>query len=295
MPNETIAIQSDTIRLECLADTLRIVRLEAFGQPSVLATLDEQASVETPWGRFFFIGGHRLWHAPEALPRTYVPDQGVARLVEQTPHTLAYEQPADPFTHVAKAWRIALDPDAPRVVIQHTLRNEGAWSITLAPWAITMLRLGGVAILPQPLTPSDEAALLPNRHLALWPYASINDARLHLGDDAVLVKAEPALPPLKLGYANPHGWLAYWWRGLLFIKHFEVDGSPTAAYPDLGCNAELYCNDAIVELESLAPLTRLAPGESVQHTETWVLAQSLDALPDGWGARVAERVRSLAG
>ena len=50
----------------------RIVRFSAFGKENLFAGIP--TSVGTPYGEFFFRGGHRLWHAPEALPRTYIPD-----------------------------------------------------------------------------------------------------------------------------------------------------------------------------------------------------------------------------
>jgi hypothetical protein len=31
-------------------------------------------SMETPYGDYTYTGGHRLWHAPEGMPRSYIPD-----------------------------------------------------------------------------------------------------------------------------------------------------------------------------------------------------------------------------
>jgi hypothetical protein len=49
-------------------------------------------------------------------------------------------------------------------------------------------------------------------------------------------------------------------------------------HPDNNCNAEIYCNDQFVELESLAPLTKLSPGEAVTHVETWELFNGMGSL-----------------
>ena len=52
---------------------------------------------------------------------------------------------------------------------------------------------------------------------------------------------------------------------------------PTSAvYPDGGCNAEVYCGDRFVELESLGVLGTVAPGKEVQLNETWELYPDLD-------------------
>jgi hypothetical protein len=129
-----------------------------------------------------------------------------------------------------------------------------------------------------PVGNADPAGLLHNRQFSLWPYARINDPRLKLDDRFILFKADAMLPPFKMGYFNPHGWLAYWVDGTLFQKTFEVHhGLP---HPDNNCNAELYCNDQFVELESLAPLRLLNPGDSVSHTETWDVFDGLNALSE---------------
>src|ERR671935_2525211 len=40
------------------------------------------AVLETPEGGFHLLGGHRLWHAPEVLNRTYWPDDDPVEVVE---------------------------------------------------------------------------------------------------------------------------------------------------------------------------------------------------------------------
>ena len=52
-------------------------------------------------------------------------------------------------------------------------------------------------------------------------------------------------------------------------------------YPDNNCNVEMYCNDKIVELESLGALTRLNPGVSLQHMEVWDVSSDIDYLLNG--------------
>jgi hypothetical protein len=134
-----------------------------------------------------------------------------------------------------------------------------------------------MVILPMPVGNADEAGLLPNRQISLWPYARINDPRLQLGDDFIQFKADALLPPFKIGYFNPHGWLAYWLDGVLFRKTFGAQVG--LSYPDNNSNAEMYCNNQFVELESLSSLVRLKPGDSAKHVETWDILHGLDSLP----------------
>lgn len=269
-------LKNEFLEVEYLTHSLRISGLTLKGKSNILADLSHQAPVPTPYGDFHFRGGHRLWHAPEAMPRTYAPDTGELKITD-LPHGVILETNTEPGTGIRKRIEIHLAPDQPTVTLTHMLINDGLWTVELAPWAITQFRLGGMAILPLPVENVDAAGLLPNRQLSFWSYTRLNDPRLSLRDAFTLFQAD-ALPPFKIGYFNPHGWLAYYVDGILFKKTFGAKHNLT--YPDNNSNAELYCNDQFIELESLGPLTKLAPGESCQHHETWELATSIESLPD---------------
>lgn len=173
---------------------------------------------------------------------------------------------------IAKELTFVMDAGAPKVTVTHVLRNEGLWTVELAPWAITQCRLGGIVILPQPAKPSDPEGLLPSQRYSFWPYTILNDGRFALGEKVTLVRTRVA-PATKLGYFNTHGLIGYWIDGTLFTKRFTpVFDAP---YPDYGCNVECYQNEAFVELETLGPLTALKPGASVTHTEVWQMATGI--------------------
>ena len=269
-------LKNDFLQIEYLTNSLRITGLTPAGKPNLLANLSDLVPIPTPYGEFYFHGGHRLWHAPESMPRTYIPDAGELRMTELA-NGVFLEARTEPGTGIRKQIEIILAPDTPSVRLTHTLINDGLWPVELAPWAISQFRLGGTVILPMPVGDVDPAGLLPNRQISFWPYARINDPRLKLDDKFVLFKADALLPPFKFGYFNPHGWMAYWLDGVLFRKTFDVLAD--LDHPDNNSNAELYCNDRFVELESLGPLTTIRPNESVTHVETWEILTGLDPLP----------------
>jgi hypothetical protein len=276
----TSVLENEFIRLEYLTSAgPRIVGLSFRGSPNLLADVNDMTS-DTPLGKYYFLGGHRLWISPESIEKTYIPDK-YGLTVDPIPDGVNLTAAREPVAGVRKSIRIELDPQRPAVRLVHTIINQNLEPITLAPWAITMLRQGGTAILPQPVGNSDPKGLLSNRLLVLWPYTHLNDPRLVLRDDFILIHANPALPPVKLGYASTAGWLAYWHAGVLFRKSFDLH--PGSVYPDGGCNAEVYCGDRFIELESLAPLVSLAPGEETRLTETWELFDGLDVpfIPEG--------------
>jgi hypothetical protein len=256
----------------------RIVGLRYKSSANLLASVPEIA-IPTPFGEYRYIGGHRLWYAPEAMPRSYVPDHdGVT--VTELPDGILLQSKQEAGTGIQKNIEIHLHSDRPQVTLKHTLVNEGLWDVELAPWTITMFRLGGTAILPFQSETVDMDGLLPDRRIALWPYSKINDPRLRFDDDFIFVSAKPDLPLFKIGVFNPRGWIAYWDQGILFRKTFNVQTDGT--HPDHGCNAEIYCDEHFIELESLAPLVKLAAGGSVSHTENWELYDELeqDFLPE---------------
>jgi hypothetical protein len=272
----THVLKNDYLQVEFLIEPLRITGLTPAGKANMLADLNDLPTVPTPYGDFHFRGGHRLWHAPEALPRTYIPDTPVT--VTQLPDGVLLDSQTEPGTGIRKQIEIHLAPDQPSVTLTHILINDGMWPVELAPWAITQFRLGGTVILPMAVGNADPAGLLHNRQFSLWPYARFNDPRLKLGDEYILFAADALLPPFKIGYYNPHGWIAYWLDGTLFRKMFQADKK--LSYPDNNCNAEMYCNDQFVELESLGPLTRLDPGASIAHVEKWDVLKEIDFLPE---------------
>ena len=267
-------LKNDFLQLEYLTDSLRIMGLTPAGKTNMLADISNFSPVSTPYGDFHFLGGHRLWHAPEAMPRTYIPDS--ANKITELSDGVILDAQTEPGTGIRKRIEIRLAPDKPAVTLTHTLINDGLWAVELAPWAITQFRLGGTVILPMPVGNSDPAGLLHNRQFSLWPYARFHDPRLRLDDAFILFKADALLPPFKIGYFNPHGWLAYWLDGTLFRKTFEVQAGST--YPDNNCNAEMYCNHLFVELESLAPLQILKPGAEAKLIETWELFDDMNVL-----------------
>lgn len=257
----------------------RIVRLQPVGGANILVEMPEK-HWETPAGVFWIRGGHRLWHAPEAFPRTYQPDnEGLE--ITALPDGLQLFRPAEPTTGIAKTVTITLAADAPRATIVHELHNRSAWAVELAPWAITMLRPGGTAILPLG-GPSEPGQLLPDRRIVLWPYTRLGDPRIQLHDDYILVHAAHGAPA-KIGAFGRLGWAGYLLDGTLLLKRWTPQ--PGKPHPDDGCNLEAYFDHANLELETLAPLAQVEPGATATHIEEWELIGGITEPPTLEGVR----------
>jgi hypothetical protein len=281
----TRILENGRLRLEYLAEAgPRLVRLSYRGSPNLLAEVPD-IFWDTSRGPYYPLGGHRLWLSPEVPDVTYaLDDRGLQ--VQDAPGGVELIGAPAAGSGIRKRLRVKLDPEHPILHLRHTIVNEGAGPITLAPWAITMFRLGGTVILPQPVGNVDPHGLQSSRILVLWPYTRLDDPRLSLADDFITLRGEASVPACKLGYFNPHGWLGYWLDGLLFVKRFEPQAG--AELPDRGSNTEVYCMDRFAELESLGPVVTLAPGEACVHEETWEIYEGLDQpfIPAGLRERL---------
>ena len=286
--HKAIVLKNEHFRLECLAQAgPRIVRLIPHWMGENLFAEVPKVSTRTPAGEYFFLGGHRFWYAPESLSQTYVPD-GHGITIKQVQDGIRLIGMDEPRTGIRKTVTLQVSPKRPFVIIKHKLQNLGKQSIELAPWALTMMRPGGVAILPQQQGNVDADGLLPNRRFVLWPYTRWDDSRLQLEDDYILVKSENSENPFKVGYFNSHGWLGYVFEDTFFLKRFGVRRDRT--YADYGCNAEVYTNHRTTELESLGALVALQPGEDVVHTETWEVYQDTEIPQDLFGEKSLEAI-----
>jgi hypothetical protein len=299
-----IRISNGTVELIATTDVgPRIIRFGFVGKENEFFEDLEQMG-KTNASEWLAFGGHRLWLAPEAKPRSYFPDSQPVKAVEQG-NTLRLIQPIETTNGIQKQIEVTLDAEKAHVTAIHKLTNHNLWPIELAPWTLTVMAPKGKAIFPSepysphpdiPDTPGqviDKRFYLPVRTLVLWSYTNLADPRWVFTSKSLILKQDPAATrPQKIGMSNTQSWGAYLRDGHLFVK--KVLYQKGATYPDHGCNFETFTNPAMLELESVGPLTKLPPGGSVTHREDWFLfdgvtADDTDASID---AAVLPKVRS---
>lgn len=227
---------------------------------------------EQPYNGFMLRGGHRLWHAPEDLVRTYQPDDSPLT-VRYLANRVALRQPVEEKTGIEKGMWIEFVAER-SVRVTHTLANRGLWVVETAPWAITIMPPGGYGVVPLLPKGSHEGGdLLPNYSLVPWTYTDLSRPEWALRRDCIGIDVTKATEAQKLGLTNYPGWSAYWREGATFVKHAAVRVGAT--YPDLGCAWEIFTNGKMLEFETLAPIGSLAPGKTVQHVEHWTIIEGL--------------------
>lgn len=222
---------------------------------------------------FRIYGGHRFWHAPEDLVRTYYPDNNPVQLKEHG-NFIRLVQPIETTTGVQKEIDISLSASDTQVTVTHRLRNTNMWSIEVAPWALSVMNSSGTAILPLPPRIKHSDQLLPTSSLILWGYVDMSDPRWGWGQEYILLNQDPtAATPQKVGLSASRGWLAYAHEnGLLAITYAS---EPDAVYPDMGSCVEIFTDSDMLELETLGPLFQLAADATVEHVETWHLFEAV--------------------
>jgi hypothetical protein len=212
-------------------------------------------------------GGHRLWAAPEDPRVTYRPDDepvGVEEIIDGV--TLSTRP--DPVAGTSREIDIRVTGPE-RLSFDYRVINRTERTQRLAAWAITMMAAGGRAWLPTLTEPFDPGGFQGQRNIVLWPYSGYTDPRFVLSDHAIELHAstDPALGPFKVGTSLRRGWVAHWANDLLLVKRAHHDED--REYADMGASGQLYTRQEFTELETLGPLTDLAPGAAAEHHEDW--------------------------
>ena len=259
--SNTITIDTDYISIELATEFgPRVVGLRPGDGPNLFVDLGDFSTNLPDGRRFFFRGGHRLWLAPEIIEVTYEPDNDPVELTQDGLSASLSGRGGG----IEKSIRVVVDGTSPMVTVDHSVTNLGNDPLECAPWAITQLRPGGMAMLPLGVDQSDPAGLQASTRVVGWPYTDWT-ALASSPDHTILYIDGKRETPTKVGTSLTRGWLAYEIDGWLFAKY--ADTVPSGV--DLGAPGQLYACPDFVELESLGLLTTLAPGETADHREVW--------------------------
>ncbi len=259
-------LQHDGVRLVVTTDVgPRIIECSIDGGPNLFKEFEAELG-RTAGDEYLLFGGHRLWLAPEAFPRSYAPDFGQVR-VEPLPAGARFVQPEEPENRIVKS--IAVEFIGRRQLrVVHAIANANPWAVELAPWAMTLMAQGTHAIVPQePYRPHPEW-LDPARTLTVWGYTRMDDPRVSWGARYIRLREDASVPQkFKLGVQNRERWVACWSGGWLMVRTFGFEAD--ARYPDAGCNCEMFTMPGFLEMETLGPLRVLQPGQETRHEEIW--------------------------
>ena len=269
----------------------RIIRLARKGGQNVFKEFSSLCG-QTGGDEWKIYGGHRLWHAPEVMPRTYYPDNYPVQHAWDG-ITLSLTPPEETTNRLQLGMDVVMMPDQPSVTVTHRITNTGPWPVELAPWCLTVMAEGGRAVVPHETFIPHGESYAPARALVLWHFTKMNDPRLVWGEKFIQIREDASvMQKFKVGAMNTKGWAAYLLQGDVFMKQFPwISG---ATYPDIGCNCEFYTEPGMLEIESLGPMSRLEPGGSVEHAEVWSIAHAEVGEDEADLARVLGRMVTVS-
>ncbi len=268
-----LELSNDEVKLVITLDVgPRVIFYGFVDGQNLFKNFDEQIG-QTGGDEWKSYGGHRLWHAPEVMPRTYFPDNETVSY-EWDGRKLSLDCPPEPDNNLKKIIEIELDANSSEVKLSHKIFNIGLWDIELSAWCLTVMAPEGRAIIPQEpyVAHGSEAneSFAPARPLVLWQFTKMSDPRFIWGDKYIQFKEDSKIDSKQeIGILNKQAWMAYSLNGDLFLK--KQDYCENAEYPDYNCNAEFFTMPGFLEMETFSPLECIAPGEYVENCESWHL------------------------
>jgi hypothetical protein len=246
----------------------RIIRYGFVGGQNLFKEFPDQLG-KSGEAAFQLRGGDRVWKAPEDPIATWEPDN-VPVTVEITPTGVIAREPIEPQTRLQKEIEVSLAPSGATVTVSHRIANHSLFPLEFAPWALTMMAQGGTVISGFPPRGHHPQNLEATNPLVMWAYTNLADPRWGFTRKYLTLRQDPDNSDAqKLGMFNTNTWAAYVLNGEVFVKRTTPD--PTKTYPDFGCSFETFTNNEFLEVETLGPLTKLAPGKTVELVEHWGL------------------------
>ena len=274
------AVELRTSRVRIVALTAKGPRIAFFGRPGG-DNLLLWAPGKYGRGAWDLMGGHRLWAArpgADEAEETYATDNEPCT-VRLAAHGFTVTGALDPVQKIRRGFTVTEIGDG-RVVIDHFLRNES-----------DMLWSGGLWTLTCTVPSKKSTYTLPLGDGSSWDYATIVAFRTWGGghggvgfDDPQFGFTKDAMVLTPSGRENKRmlkadAGIIAWHdaaRKLLFAKHATY--VPEGNYP-LGTNLALYVGPAnfMVEMETMGTFATLKPGATIDHRETWLLADAKTA------------------
>jgi hypothetical protein len=244
----------------------RIIRLGFVGGQNLFKEYEEQLG-KSGEEKFQLRGGSRVWKAPEDPIATWAPDN-VAVNIKPTAGGLIATAPTESVSMLQKEIEITMAPSGTTVTVSNRITNRSLYTLEFSPWVLTQMAQGGMAIAGFPPRGKHPINLEVTNPLAMWAYTNLADNRWKFTKKYLTLRQEPDNHDAqKLGTFNSDTWGAYLLNNEAFIKRTKSD--PSKTYPDFGCSFETFTNNEFLELETLGPFGKVAPGQTVQQTEQW--------------------------
>ncbi len=250
----------------------RIIRFGFIGGQNLFKEFPEQVG-KSGEEKFQLRGGDRVWKAPEDAIATWAPDN-VPVEITPTSSGLVARAPVEPLTGLQKEIEVSMPSAGSEVTVSHRITNHSLFPLEFAPWVLTMMAPGGTAITGFPPRGRHPINLEATNPLVMWAYTNLADKRWTFTKKYLALRQDPSDPEAqKIGLFNRDTWAAYLLNGEAFIKRATAD--PSKTYTDFGCSFETFTNNDFLEMETLGPVSKVQPGQTVEQVEHWSLHRNV--------------------
>jgi hypothetical protein len=250
----------------------RIIRYGFVGGQNLFKEFPDQLG-KSGEATFQLRGGDRVWKAPEDPIASWAPDN-VPVTIQITPTGVIAREPIEPETRLQKEIEVSLSSSGTNVIVSHRITNHSLFSLEFAPWALTMMAQGGTVVSGFPPRGHHPKNLEATNPLVMWAYTNLADPRWKFTRKYLTLRQDPNNSDAqKLGMFNQNTWAAYLLNDEVFVKRSAAD--PSRQYPDFGCSFETFTNNEFLEVEALGPLSKVAPGKTVELVEHWGLFRNV--------------------
>ena len=222
-----------------------------------------------PRRRFFFNPnsyGSTFWTSPQAewnwppvpeydsLPYTAEVKDGPVQVAGVTIPALFLEGQVSKYGYrIRKSFTV--DPSDLAFVVTYSIVNESGETRKVAPWEITRVPNGGFIEFdakPEGVTPADLM-------------------KVSFADDKATLEIDVANENRKIN-VDGKGWLNFRDNGIVMTKRFADIAQEEAAPGEAEIQVYINGRKTFVEIEAQGPYTELAPGEKLDWTVRWYLA-----------------------
>jgi hypothetical protein len=273
----------------------RVMHFSLSGGENVLYVNKKLAgqTVAKDDGQWHNFGGDKVWPSAQGLWEKYTGRKGwpppyefdcAAGTAEPVPGGVRLSTAVCPHFAARCVREFILDPQRPLLRVRQWHEKSGGRPAEMTLWSIAQVRKPLFAMLPA------EGGKGGGGYKALGelvePRFAVHPSALSLRNDDRKGQKVGVLPDA----GSRDGWVAAVYEKLLFVQSHKL--VPGGAYPDGGCQAELYAAprdmESYVELELLSPLGELKAGETLRDDAVWQLVR----LPAG--AEEPERAAAAA-
>lgn len=170
--------------------------------------------------------------------------------------------------------RFTLSTDSSKISIYQSMKNISDEEKSYWFWNRTLLKVGGIAF--SPVHPNSKFPDKWNRYIwgdKIQIVSDPNDDGVQIKDSLFVLNSKLA-ENSKYGTDGAGGWMAYYYKDILFLKRFPHYANKL--YGEDGGHTNIYYvsnkgEKQFIEIEPVSPVYKMQPAEKAEFEQEWLL------------------------